>query len=175
TRRRGGEGEETLKAGEAMLGLPLGPAQRGQALAVLGRLDEAAAELARCPESDASAALLLAAVLQDQEAWDESDRHFRRALALLATPEQTPAVTAARVRACTGLAFNARAAKRFREAEAVSREALEKVPEAVAEWHLQMGRHYQLAGRPARAVEHLDEAARLDPSLARQTRPLLDD
>src|SRR5262249_53008578 len=106
-----------LRAAEAMLRMPLEPLQRGQALAVLGRLDEAAAALAGCPESDVSATLLLATILQDRQAWAESDRHYRRALALLGPMNATAAVTAARQRTYSGLAFNARASHNPADAE----------------------------------------------------------
>ena len=79
-----------------------------------------------------------------------------------------------RKRAYNGLAFNARETKAYRQAEEAYLEALEKVPQARAHFHFQLGRHYQARGRPADAAYHLETAVSLDPATyAEQARPLL--
>src|SRR5207247_2624470 len=83
--------------------------QRARMLAVLDRLEEATALLAPLADNDGEAALLRAAVLQDQERWNESNADYRRALDLLTAAG--PASAAGRVRAYDGLAFNARGQK----------------------------------------------------------------
>jgi tetratricopeptide (TPR) repeat protein len=145
---------------------------RARTLAVLGRLDEAERLLAPLAETDAEAALLRAAVLQDQERWEESSATYRRGLDLLA--DAGPAAVAGRVRAYDGLAFNARGRKAYAEAEAAYAEALERLPEARAHFHFQLGRHYKEGGRPGKALEHLQTAASLDPAgYGDRARPLI--
>src|SRR5207249_4479740 len=110
------------------------------------------------------AALLQAAVLQDRGRWEESSRGYRWALALLAGASATdPGALGGQVKAYEGLAFNARERKAYREAEATYHEALERLPQAQAHFHFQLGRHYQLGGRPGPALHHLQTAAQLDP------------
>src|SRR5206468_5926019 len=105
---------------------------------------EAERLLAPLADTHAEAALLWAAVLQDQERWQESSAGYRWALDLLA--EDGPAAVAGRVRAYDGLAFNARGRKAYLEAEAVYAEALEREPQARAHFHFQLGRHHQQGG-----------------------------
>ena len=53
---------------------------------------------------------------------------------------------------------------------------MQRLPAAAAHFHFQLGRHYQLAGRPVNALEHLHEAAKLDPSrYAAPARPLIEE
>lgn len=150
--------------------------ERARLLALVDRIQEAERELEPVADADPEAALLLAAVLQDQKRWEESSHSYRRALALLeGAPVSDPAAVAGRVRAYNGLAFNARERKAYGEAEAAYQEGLEKLPErARAPIHFQLGRHYQHSGRPAKALEHLRTAARLDPAgYGERTRPLI--
>jgi tetratricopeptide (TPR) repeat protein len=169
----------TLRSVRAAVERPLPPdapptarLEYARNLAVLDRLAEAADLLAPLTGQSADAALLRATALQKLTRYDESDRDYRAALALLADNDRT---APPRVEAYEGLAFNARAAGRPADAEAAYREALARVPAAGAYLHLQLARHYKAGGRPNRAIEHLQEAVRLDPSLADQARPLVND
>src|SRR5262245_39656236 len=62
-----------------------------------------------------------------------------------------------------GWAEAARNAGRPGDAERVLREALVRLPDRAAYFHLQLGRHYHDGGRPVPALDHLHEARRLDP------------
>lgn len=146
--------------------------ERARALAVLGRAPEAATEIEPLCGTDPQATLLFASLLQDQKRYTESSRCYREALALL---EQIPGTLPARVQAYDALAFNAREQKATHEAEAVYHEALERLPQAQAHFHFQLGRHHQLGGRPAKAIDHLRTAADLDPAqYGTQARSLID-
>jgi tetratricopeptide (TPR) repeat protein len=154
--------------------LPAARVEYARRLAMLDLLAEAAQLLAPLADRDVDAALLRATALQKLGRWDESSRDFRAVLDLSAAldPDQT---AAARVPAYEGLAFNARAAGRPADAEAAYREGLERVPGAAAHFHFLLGRHYDLGGRPALALEHLHEAVRLDPGrYGDPARPLID-
>ena len=54
-----------------------------------------------------------------------------------------------------GWAEAARGAGRPADAERVLREALDRLPDRAAHFHLQLGRHYHDGGRPVPALEHL--------------------
>jgi tetratricopeptide (TPR) repeat protein len=174
---------QTLQAYQAIAARPLPepaspPARldRARVLAILDRPVEAIRHLTPLAESDPAATLLLAAVFQDQQRWEESSRRYRQALTMLAAaPSTEAAALAGRVKAYNGLAFNARACKAYQEAEAVYQEALNQLPAAQAHFHFQLGRHYQSGGRPGKAIEHLQTAARLDPNFAEPARPLIEE
>jgi tetratricopeptide (TPR) repeat protein len=139
---------------------PASRVERARALAVLGRFDDAAGLLTPLAGGDVAAELLLAAVRQRQGRYAESTVAYQAALDQLGDDRAT---AAARVRAYDGLAFNARAAGRPADAEAAYRDGLARVPAAAAHFHFQLGRHYEQAGRPGPALEHLREAVLLDP------------
>jgi len=152
---------------------PAARVERARLLGVLGRLDDAAALAEPLADSDANAAILLAVVRQKQKRFGESSDGYRKSLALFG---DAPGTIAGRVQAYDGLAFNAREQRQPAEAEAAYREGMERLPAAAAHFHFQLGRHYQLAGRPVNALEHLHEAVKLDPSrYAEPARPLIAD
>jgi tetratricopeptide (TPR) repeat protein len=152
---------------------PAARVERARLVGVLGRLDDAAALTEPLQDTDANAAQLLAVVRQKQKRYEESSVLYRKALAVLG---EGPEAIANRVQAYDGLAFNARAMKRPGDAEAAYREAMTRLPAAAAHFHFQLGRHYQLGGRPANALQHLQQAAHLDPSrYAEQARPLIEE
>jgi hypothetical protein len=154
---------------------PAARVEYARRMAMLDRLAEAEQLLAPLADQDVDAALLRATALQKLERWDDSDRDFRAVLdlsAVIADPDQ---VAAARVPAYKGLAFNARAAGRPADAEAAYREGLARVPSATSHFHFLLGRHYDQAGRPLLALEHLREAVRLDPGrYGDPARPLIE-
>jgi len=150
---------------------------RARAFAVLGRPDEALPILKPVAQTDVAACLLLAAVLQGDERWQESSHYYRTALQMLhATPAHDSATLANRVKAYDSLAFNAREQGAYQDAEAIYFEALAAL--AVCECALSTT---SLAGiinkraRPALAIEHLETAARLTPDpYAKLSQPLID-
>jgi tetratricopeptide (TPR) repeat protein len=152
---------------------PAARVERAQGLAMLDRLDEAERLVRPLAADNAAAALLLAAIWQEQKRWEESSRSYRHALVLLG---QDPAAARARVQAYDGLAFNARERKAYQEAEAVYGEALAQIPEARAHFHFELGRHHRSGGRPGKALHHLQTAAQLDPErYAERASPLIQD
>ncbi len=130
----------------------------------LDRLGEASAVLQPLVPGDDVAALLLATVYRDQERWAESDELFALVLEkLLPRAATDPAARGGALTALEGLAFNARADRRPADAESALNRGLEALPTHAAYFHFQLGRHYHDGGRPGLALEHLREAARLDP------------
>lgn len=130
----------------------------------LERLGDAAAALEPLAPANDTAALLLASVYRDQERWAASDELFAGVFERRSPQYATD--TAARddcVVALNGLAFNAREDRRPADAERALTRGVEMFPDRAAGFHYQLGRHFQDIGRPARAVEHLRTAARLDP------------
>jgi len=150
--------------------------ERARAFAVLSRNDEAVQILKPLAQSDASACILLAAVLQNDKRWRESSEAYRAVLRLLdARPVQEAAALAKQVSAYDSLAFNAREQAAYQEAEAIYFEAMAALPAAKAHFHHQLGRHYQLGGRPVLAIEHLETAARLSPEpYGKLSQPYID-
>ncbi|WP_439624511.1 hypothetical protein [Gemmata sp.] len=143
------------------------PAARLNRAVLLVRLDrssEAAGLLEPLAVGNDTAALLLATVYRDLGRWAESDALFSRVLdAALPRAAGDPAALAACQTAIDGLAFNAREDRRPADVERVLVLGLGALPSRAAYFHLQLGRHHADGGRPFRAVEHLREAARLDP------------
>src|SRR5262249_19272296 len=116
--------------------------ERARNLAILDRLDEAAALLVPLAD-DPAALVLLGSGRQAQGRWDESDAGYRAALdRLRADLAQKPAARALARAAYDGLAVNARA--RHDSAAAVSAyiEGLTTVPGDEAYFHFQLGRQY---------------------------------
>lgn len=139
--------------------------ERATLLVQIDRLDEAAALLEPFAPANVIATLLLATVYRDQERWAASDAMFAAALERLSPLAATdPGARAACVSALEGLAFNARADARPGDAERALARGLESFPTEAAFFHYQLGKHYHDGGRPARALEHLDAATRIDPA-----------
>jgi tetratricopeptide (TPR) repeat protein len=137
--------------------------RRAALLAQLDRLDEAADLLD--PPKGLDAVLLLGAIRQAQERFEESSDLYGRARELLEQGGRSdPAVRASWVRACDGLAFNARARGEPATAEAVYRTALAVAPDSrtAAYFHFQLALHFQQGGRPLAALDHLEQAVRRD-------------
>lgn len=132
---------------------------RGFALIQLDRLGEAEGVLASLAESDPSAALVLAAAYRDQERWDEAEAMSACATRLLGPDGDRDLLTTA----YDGWAEAARNSGRPADAERVLHEALGRLPDRAAYFHLLLGRHYHDGGRPVPALDHLNEARRLDP------------
>jgi tetratricopeptide (TPR) repeat protein len=140
----------------------------GRRLAALARYDEAIHLLAPLAPDRADAALLLAAVLQRAGRYDDSTHWYQHGLPLAAAQLTDDALRDAQVRAYSGIAFNARALGRHADAERAYQAGLQACPLAAAHFYFQWGRHYQLAGRPLRAIDCLERAAQLDAANFRE-------
>lgn len=144
--------------------------RRGEALAQLGRLDEAARVVAPWTGSHEQAALLAAAVAQEQGDFVASSNHYLRAEELAraglpsaaSVPAQASHLETVVVRALRGRAFNERAQGRPRQAEALYRQGLREFPGA-AQLHFDLALHYQQGGRPGDARREFLRAAELAP------------
>jgi len=155
TRRAAQQNRPSLDAAEAI--------ELARVLAMLDRLDEAERILAPHRATNAQASLLSAAILQQQRHWGESSASYETAARLLNDAPASPETIAGRVRAINGIAYNAREAGQYAVAESAYLQGLASVPDAAAHFHFQLGRHYQLGGRPLQAVTHLRRAVELDP------------
>ncbi len=138
--------------------------EMARALAMLDRGAEARRIVTPLAESRAEAALLLAAILQQQHEWEASSSWYQAGARLLRAAPDSRERTAGLVQAIDGIAFNARELGRYNEAERSYQDGLSELPAAAAHFHFQLGRHHQLGGRPFAAIEHLQKSAQLDPS-----------
>ncbi len=155
--------EERLQATDKTKNNPQELIERAAMMAALGRTSEAAA-LVEAPAADRpDAALLLAAILQEQQQWDASSHWYATAAKQLRSAPATPQTAAGLVRAINGRAFNAREQGNYTAAADLYQQGITELPEAAAYFHFQLGRHHKLGGRPTTAAEHLSEAARLEP------------
>ena len=125
-------------------------------------------ELSPWASTDAEAALLLAAVFERERDFAASNAQYETAARLLADAESSPNVTSGLVRAYTGMAFTARELGQPAAAEAIYQRALTEVPTAAPDFHFQLGKHYELAGRPRRPANNYDGPPRF---LAGRLRP----
>jgi tetratricopeptide (TPR) repeat protein len=151
--------------------------RRAMLLGMVDRLDEAEQELQGLAAEMPSAKLLLAVVLQWRARWVESSALYREILERqLPAAWQNAQSLGDCIAAYDGLAFNARERKEYPLAEAAYREALSRLPPAVAaHFHFRLGQHYHQAGRPAAALEHLKAAANLRPdNYAERIGPLVE-
>lgn len=132
-------------------------------MALLGRQADAIQILQQMPQSNIPAILLLAAIQQDEERWDESTENFRCVLAQL-DHDANEAATANCIRAFDGIAHNA--LKRGAPIEAVNtfEQALKRLPNSQAHFHLRLGKHFQQMGRPGMALAHLEMAEQIGPA-----------
>jgi len=138
---------------------------RAEILIQLDRLDEAADLLRPLTPSSLVATVLLATVERDRENWAASDAAYQAVLDRL-LPEldrNSQARDYCRV-AFEGLAFNARSDRRPPDAEQHLLRGLAALPTQAAYFHFLLGQHYADGGRPVDAIEHLQTAARLDPT-----------
>ena len=134
-----------------------------RALAMLDRTDQAGTLVAPLAAARADAALLLAAILQQQGRWRESSAAYETAARLLRQAPASQERTAGLVQALDGIAFNAREQGDPAVAVQTYELGLGELPDAAAHFHFQLGRHHHSGGRPALAIEHLQNAVALDP------------
>jgi hypothetical protein len=134
---------------------------RARSLAAIGRLDAARAAIVPAAENG-SAAMMLAVVLEEQGQWEASHGWYRTA-ARLWSESDDPQAMSNWIAAYDGLAKTARDLERHRDAEAAYREAIEASPASEAYFQFQLGRHYQLGGRPLDALAAFRRAAELSP------------
>jgi tetratricopeptide (TPR) repeat protein len=142
----------------------------GTLLVNLDRLADAEAYLRPLATSNPVARLRLGECLQLQRRWADADAALRSAVA-----EMLPKADREHVRGwcaeCYDLLVESATARRDTAGrEAILREALEKLPAQAGYWHLQLGRHFRLSGRPFEALPEFDRAEKADPTL----KPRLD-
>jgi tetratricopeptide (TPR) repeat protein len=147
--------------------------QRAVTLAGLGEYQHAIDFVSSDAGRNLASAMLLAALLQDQKQFEQSNRWYRLALQMAAGIKEPQARRENRRICYDALAYNARELREYREAEAIYHEAQQLEPADVPYFNLQLGKHYRLGGRPAMAVQHLELAADADPNLAPQAESQL--
>ena len=123
--------------------------QKGLDLYLLDRLEEAEKVLSEIAPTHLRASLLLAVILQDRQLWTESDAWYTCAMELAAARAIESWVSAS-MQAIDGISTNARAERRFVDAEAAYRRGIARIPEAKAYFHLQLGRHFSEGGRASK-------------------------
>jgi hypothetical protein len=153
---------------------PVRTLEYAQALIGLDRLAEAESLLRDRASDDPLARLVLGECLLLKERWTDSESALRAGLAAyLPTAAADPVAAARCVTAFDLLAENATKRGATGEREAVLREGLEKLPAQAAYFRFQLGRHYQLSGRPFDAVREFEAAVEADPNLQPQVEPPL--
>lgn len=161
------------KAAEAPLAADADQAtimQRAALLATLGEHDSVIKLLTPIADSNASAALLLASVLDDMGRHAEAAQRFH-AVIDVSNGSAQPDADRLRVQAFDGLAETLRDRHAYFAAEAAYMDAIRIVPAAEAHFRFQLGRHYALGGRPAAALQSFQRAAELDPEQFGLDRP----
>jgi tetratricopeptide (TPR) repeat protein len=134
-------------------------------LAALEQFAQARAIVEQDARRDPRAAIVVGGVLQDEQMWEQSSRWFRTAVKLLRQRRDAPATADRDYRTpYDALAANARELRQYTQAEALYHEAIRQAPSQAAYFHFQLGRHHQLGGRPAQAMQEFAEAAKLDPA-----------
>jgi len=142
--------------------------QLAQHLVSLGELDQAESVIRPVAPRDARAAVVLAQIHQQRKEWQQGSHWFQSALELARSarsgqPAEARLNTKIQVHAYNMLAHNARELDQYDLAASYYLDALERLPAHQAYYHHQLGRHYELWGRPVKAVEHFSRAFHLDP------------
>lgn len=138
------------------------------ALLALDRLADAEAYLLPLAERDPLARLYLGECRQRRGNWAAGDLDISAALAEL-DPRTAPN---AYQKGFDLLAESATEHGSAAEREAVLRAALAKMPAQAGYWHLQLGRHFKLSGRPFDALAEFARAEAADPKLLPQLTAL---
>jgi len=111
------------------------------------------------------AVVLAARARQEEGQWTSAINGYRKAVEMLERANsEDPAVQENYWTAYTQMAFCYRELRDFNAAERAYQEALEKLPQREAALRFQLGRHYQLAGRPADAQAQWLRAVQLAPT-----------
>lgn len=161
---------ELLRAADRPLRADAPPAarlNRAVLLVRVERLDAAAELLQPLAAADPTATMLLAAVYRDQGRYAASDKLFAD-IAARTRPwvGKDPQALGYFKTALESLVFNARADYRPADALRWLEYGRDALPGEAAFYDYQLGLHYQSAGRPHRAIEFLESAARRDPAFA---------
>ncbi len=155
--------------------LPVGADQttvmrRAALLATLGEHEAVIELLTPIVETNASAGLLVASVLDDMGRQADAAQRFRAVIELLNRSTQ-PDADRLRIQAFDSLAETLRDQHAYFAAEAAYAEAIRMAPGAEPHFRFQLGRHYALGGRPAAALQSFQRAAELDPNKYGLDRP----
>lgn len=142
----------------------------GGLLVKLDRLVDAEEYLTPLAAANPVARLRLGECLQLRGQWAEGDAALRSAVAEMLPKADLPHVARWCGECYDLLAESATKRRRVADREAALREALEKLPAQAGYWHLQLGRHFRLSGRPFAALEEFDLAEQADP----KRKPQLD-
>lgn len=126
----------------------------------LNRIAEAETVLASLPGPSLESRLLRAAVLKQSDRWAELAQLCE---ALAADPSPTELVYESWGEALTKQS-------RYREAEAVYQQAIERFPKLAGAFQLKLGLLAADQGQSQRAIQQLQEAVRLDPRLEEEAR-----
>jgi hypothetical protein len=133
--------------------------------------------LADLPHRNPTAAILLARIMQDERNWSESTRWFQRALTMLdQVGYEDPAAVDLFCASSFGISENRVSTRDFHGAENVLKVGLRKTESmsgnAKIRFHFQLGRHYQMGGRPLDSMRHLEIAAK-DPDFSKPAEILI--
>ncbi|MCH8923307.1 MAG: tetratricopeptide repeat protein [Planctomycetes bacterium] len=133
----------------------------------LGQYGAARIALDDLPDRYPPAAELMAIIYRDHQQWEESARWFRRATRPLTRVSSDEEIIY-EVRRLDSLAYVLRAQRKYGRIEKMYNDAIERLPPQEAYFRFQLGRHYELVGRPIEARRQWEEAARIDPEQFQQ-------
>jgi tetratricopeptide (TPR) repeat protein len=139
--------------------------ERARMWAILGNVEQAERTLEpllQPPAPHPAACLLLGTAYESQEDWLISRHWYEAAQAALRHSSSQPHVTRLFVQATKGVAYTERKLGRYREAEAAYLEVLALAP--TAEMHFLLAQFYDDGQQAAKAHEHAQAAARIDPA-----------
>lgn len=135
--------------------------ERAQALAMLGRTDEALSLLQTLPDSDLAMNNLYATILENTNAWAQARDRYFRAHAGWQSAAPTEERLAGIMQACQGLGYCERKLGRIAAAEAAYLELLAVAP--TAENHFLLAQFYEDTQRSSQAYTHARRAIQLNP------------
>ncbi len=141
-------------------------------LVSLDRLEDAEKVLVKL-SANPVAQRKLSEVYQLQKRYPESDAVLRSFLSEGLPRTDKPAVRIACIEAFDALANNAAEQRHYNQVEAILNEAIEKLPNDEAHFRYELGLHYKMRNRPLDATRELNEAIRIDGTLAPVAEPLI--
>jgi tetratricopeptide (TPR) repeat protein len=144
---------------------------RARQLYSLGQLDDVSSALGDLPRTNPDAALRLGFTAEVQGDWPAAADHYQRTLAMLEQVGELDDVQLRLLRSATERRVNnLRRMGEGRQAEQELLAGMQRWPTARDSYLMQLGYHYDMAGRTSEAIGFFEEAVAVNPKL----KPIVD-